>query len=336
MGENNHTKHFTIPVFIPHAACPFTCVFCNQKKISSHSTSPTPEETNNIILNHLSTLPEDNAIIEIGFFGGSFTAIPVEEQVKYLEIAADYFEKGKVHGIRISTRPDFIDEKRIGLLKKYGVNTIELGAQSLDDEVLAKSGRNHKAEDVINASVLIKASGVNLGLQMMIGLPADTLEKAKSTAIKIVRLNADCTRIYPTLVIKDTELESLYNSGEYTPLSLEDAIIWTKELYYIFEKSDTKIIRIGLHPSDGLFKGDSLVAGPFHPSFRELVLSNRFKEYAFEPGNKKITIFVPVNQLNHAVGYNSENKTGLIKKYGNIEFKIDHSLKHYSFYVNYN
>jgi histone acetyltransferase (RNA polymerase elongator complex component) len=210
----------------------------------------------------------------------------------------------------------------------------------MDEEVLSNSGRGHKVEDIIKASELIKKSGLNLGLQMMIGLPYDTLEKTKKTAIQIINLHADCTRIYPTLVIKDTILERLYYKHTYKPLSLDEAVEWTKEIYNIFLDSNTKVIRIGLHPSEGLTSGDSLIAGPFHASFKELVLSkiwkDIFSQYKFENESKRITIYVAEEQLNYAIGYHSVNKNELKKKYMHIFFKTDHSLKGNNFYVNYN
>lgn len=338
--DNNIIKHFTIPVFVPHAACPFQCIFCNQKKISGQLSRPSLEEAKNIIDKHLLTLPKNNSHIEIGFFGGSFTAIPINEQEQYLRVAAEYLKKGSIKGIRVSTRPDFIDKDIIALLQEFGVKTIELGAQSFDDEVLVLSGRGHKSTDIIHASKLIKDSGLGLGLQMMIGLPGDTLEKARKTALQIVNLNADCTRIYPTLVIKDTILESLYYQKKFVPLSIEEAVEWTKEIYTIFLNSNTKVIRIGLHPSDGLTKGDSLIAGPFHQSFKELVLTEIWKDrlltIKFQQDFKKIIIYVAADQLNHAIGYQSANKKALLKKYDDVLFKIDRFLKGNSFYVNYN
>jgi len=333
-------KHYTIPIFIPHAACPFQCVFCNQKKISDQLNIPSSKDIENTINNHLLTLPKENAFIEIGFFGGSFTAIPFQEQEKYLEIASKYISKGVVKEIRVSTRPDFIDNNILIMLKKYGVRTIELGAQSMDEEVLANSGRGHKVEDIVEAALLIKNAELNLGLQMMIGLPFDTLEKSKQTAIQIINLKADCSRIYPTLVIKDTILEKLYQQNKYNPLSIEEAVEWTKEIYNIFLNSDTKVIRVGLHPSEGLTKGNSLIAGPFHSSFRELVLTkiwnDLFKRINLENNLKKITIFVAKDQLNYAIGYNSTNKNELLKIYSSVVFKTDDSLKGNIFYVNYN
>ena len=232
-------KYFTIPIFIPQLACPFQCIYCNQRSISGTLTEPTEQEILKIIELHLSTIPLLNSHIEVGIFGGSFTCLPENDQEKYLKIIQPFFESGVIQGIRLSTRPDYITENILNALKKYNVTTIELGAQSLDDEVLKLSGRGHKAKDIINASKLIKQNGFSLGLQMMLGLPGDTLEKSTRTAKAIVSLKADNTRIYPTLVIKNTVLEKLYRENNYTPLSLMEAVEWTKEVYKILTDDDS-------------------------------------------------------------------------------------------------
>ena len=187
-------------------------------------------------------------------------------------------------------------KKYLQLLKAYHVSTIELGAQSMDDEVLQLSGRGHNSEGIFLASKMIKESGFSLGLQMMLGLPGDTLEKSIMTAKNIVALKADNTRIYPTLVIKDTELEILYKEKKYNPLSLEQAVEWAKEVYKIFEEANVTVLRMGLHPSEGLISGESLIAGPFHVSFGELVMTALWKDVLMELRYKEmkdeITIYV--------------------------------------------
>jgi histone acetyltransferase (RNA polymerase elongator complex component) len=269
--------HFTIPVFIPELACPNRCVFCNQRKISGALCQLTQEEVIETIEKRLSTIASGNEV-EIGFFGGNFTGIEPELQEKYLSIAQHYVESGQVKGIRLSTRPDYISLQSLSMLGKYSVSTIELGAQSLDEEVLKLAGRGHTVEDVRTASRMILDQGFKLGLQMMIGLPGDSLEKSIDTARQIVELGACNTRIYPTLVIKETELENRYRNGEYLPLTLEDAIQWTKEVVRIFEEGNVTILRIGLHPSEGILSGDALVAGPFHVAFGEMVQSALWRE----------------------------------------------------------
>ena len=331
-------NHFTIPIFIPQLACPFQCIYCNQRSISGKQNEPSEKEIIETIEQYLLTIPTSNSEIEIGFFGGNFTGIGKEKQERYLKIVQPYLESGKVQGIRLSTRPDYIDENILDLLKKYNVTTIELGAQSMDDEVLQLSGRGHKCEDIINASNLIKEKRFSLGLQMMLGLPGDTLERSISTAKKIIALNADNTRIYPTLIIKETELENLYHEKKYNPLSLEQAVEWAKEVYKVFEKAEIKILRMGLHPSDGLISGESLVAGPFHVSFGELVMTTIWKEElnSIQKNDKEnIIICVAEKQINNAIGYNASNKKMLLEKFKNVRFVTDSKLKGRDFYVDH-
>ena len=339
-------KKFTIPIFIPELACPFQCLYCNQKKISGSINIPNAEEVSKMIEDYLQTMPLDSAHIEIGFFGGNFTGISCEDQKYYLELAQPFLRSKRVQSIRISTRPDYIDLERLNLLKKYGIETIELGAQSMDDEVLLHSGRGHLSEDVEVASRMILENGFKLGLQMMIGLPGDTKEKAIRTAQQIIDLGADNTRIYPCLVIKDTKLAEYYQDGTYNPLSLEEAVDWTTEILQLFENADVKVLRVGLHPSEGLISGDDLLGGPFHPSFKELVLSDiwlhKFQKITAKAAKAfttdkadQIEIFVAPKQLNHAIGYNSSNKIYLQSKYKSIKFKLDEKLKKRDFYVNY-
>ncbi len=330
-------KHFTIPIFIPELACPFQCVFCDQRKISGSIKTPDLEEVDKIILNYLSTLPTEKAEIEIGFFGGNFTGIPESEQRAFLNVAQKYVDNERVHSIRLSTRPDYISDKVLSLLKEYSVKTIELGAQSMDEGVLIKSGRGHTAQDVIDSSNLIREAGFNLGLQVMLGLPGDTQEKCIETAEQIVALQPQDIRIYPTLVIKDTELAELFKTGKYEPLSLQTAVLWAKDMYRIFEKAGLNIIRVGLHPSEELTDSKSLLAGPYHQSFRELVLTELWKDRFLEKlefsKTKSLLIYVAAPELNHAIGYNSSNKKMLEERFEAVKIKIDQKLINYSFYA---
>lgn len=327
-------KHYTIPVFIPELACPFQCVFCNQRKISGTEHIPELDDIKKTIETHLSTIdPLSN--IEIGFFGGNFTGIPVEHQEMLLSLANNYTRCNKgVKAIRISTRPDYIDHDTLRRLKKYNVKTIELGAQSLDEDVLRLSGRGHKAEDIFKASEMIRKEGFSLGLQMMIGLPGDTLEKSLYTAGKIIELGADNTRIYPTLVIRDTKLESLFIKGKYIPLSLDTAVNWSKEILKRFEIANVNVIRMGLHPSEGLLNGESLVCGPFHISFRELVLTEIWHDMLLpvtKMKGSKVEIHINPKEFNYAVGYNAKNKKTLEQNFRYVRFNGDYNLKEREF-----
>lgn len=333
-------KHYTIPIFIPQLACPFQCVFCNQEKITSRGHIPDVNEVQSIIEEHLSTFPKGNKHIEIGFFGGNFTGIPIVDQEKYLRVAQPYLEKGIVKGIRLSTRPDYIDEMRLHLLKKHRVTTIELGAQSMDNEVLRQSARGHTAEDVEKASRMIISAGFRLGLQMMVGLPGDTLEKAMCTAQKIISLGAIETRIYPALVIKGTKMEEWYNQGNYRPLSIEEAVFWVKTILPVFEEAGVEVTRVGLHSSTGLLSGKDLVAGPFHTSFRELAMTevwwDRLNVLLQEEKENKIRIFVHPSQYNFAIGYYGKNRKRLQNFFTEVIFQKNPTLKENKFHVDYN
>lgn len=326
-------RHYNIPIFIPELACPNKCIYCNQRYISGQLTQPEEEEIIDKINSHLHTfkIPYE---AEVAFFGGSFTGIEISKQIQYLKIIQPYIEKGEIKSIRISTRPDYITKNILDVLKQYNVKTIELGAQSLCQDVLDFSKRGHTVEDVENASQLIINYGFELGLQMMIGLPKDTLEKSKFTANKIVSLGAKNTRIYPTLVIEKTELANQFRAGEYNSLTLDQAIIWSSEIYKIFYNNNVKILRVGLHPSESLINKAELLSGAFHVSFRELVLTNIWKEgLQTIPTDitKQITINTNTKSKNYAIGYNSSNKIYLQSQFKSIFFKEDTSLKEFEF-----
>lgn len=321
-------KFFTIPIFVPELACPNRCVFCNQHTISGCHSQPDSSEVTSVIESRLATIYDnaqryDELHVEIGFFGGNFTGIDEYLQRDYLSIAYAYLEAGRVHGIRLSTRPDYITIDSIRLLQEYGVTTIELGAQSLDEAVLTLSGRGHTANDIERASNLILKNGFELGLQMMTGLPGDTPDKAIETAHKIVALGAGCTRIYPTMVIRGTELEKLWRAGNYHPQSLEDAIDLTARLMEVFEQSNVNVIRVGLHPSEDLIQGGELLAGPFHVSFRQLAETRRWKNRltSYTPcSDGTLTVVVPVGQMGSAIGYNGSNRDFLEQKFSKVLF----------------
>lgn len=330
-------KHCNIPIFIPQLACPHQCVFCNQQKISNTFSIPTPIEIIKNIESYLETIPVDTEI-NIAFFGGSFTAIPLKEMENYLKIAYPFIKSGRVHGIRISTKPDYISSPILDILEQYGVTAIELGAQSTNDKVLLKSGRGHKFDAIENAAKLIKGRNIELGLQMMIGLPYDSLELSLQTAKDIVSLKADTTRIYPTLVVKGTMLEKMYYNNQYKPLSLEEAVLWSKEVLKIFLDAGVKVLRVGLHPSEELEFGKSLIAGPLHPSFKEMVLTELWYDLLNNTLNQKknATVYTAENQLNYAIGYKSKNRNTFKNNGFNIQFLADSSLQDFNINVCYN
>lgn len=332
-------KHYTIPIFIPELACPFQCIYCDQHKITGKQSMPKPLEVKDIIEEYLPTFPKRKKEVQLGFFGGNFTGIPVEEQEAYLMVAHEYLQEGRIDGIRLSTRPDYINEQVIRLLKKYKVGTVELGAQSMVDEVLTKSSRGHNSHHTIQASRMIRDAGMRLGLQMMIGLPGDTLEHDLKTAEYFVELKANDVRIYPTLVIKGTTLEQLYLQKKYDVLSLDEAVDRTAEVYKIFEQAGIRVIRIGLHPSEGLNTGDDLVAGPYHISFRELVMTRLWEEQLAplmkKSSYKRLEIHVAPKQFNFAIGYAAKNKKSLLQFYDNVVFLRDETLKNRQYHADH-
>ncbi|MCB6983210.1 radical SAM protein [Peptostreptococcus anaerobius] len=288
-------KKKIIPIFVPHQGCPHDCIFCNQKKITGLSTSMTDEDARDIIIESLKTIPDD-AEVEIAFFGGSFTAIDTDIQRKLLSVAKDFKDMGKVDDIRLSTRPDCIDDKELDLLKEYGVTIIELGVQSMNEDVLVKSIRGHHRDVVFTSAKMIKVAGFKLGLQMMLGLPGDSKDRCISTARDFVDIKPDFVRIYPTLVIKETGLEEELKSGRYRPFTIEECIDITKRLMVIFYLNDIGVIRVGLQATEDIQLGLDVLAGPYHPAFRELVrsrmvrdylddvISRRYEEEGYDPG----------------------------------------------------
>ncbi len=310
-------KHYVIPIFVPHLGCPNDCVFCNQKSISGQQKMITKEEIKNTIDFYLENIKDKQAKKEVAFFGGSFTGIDVEKQEEFLQTAYQYIKNGKIDSIRISTRPDYINKAILKRLKKYRVKTIELGVQSANDYVLKQSRRNHTFEDVKKASKLIRRYRFNLGHQMMIGLPESTKIDEINTAKELIKLKPQMVRIYPVLVIKNTKLEKDYLDKKYKPLTVVQAIEICKEIVPMFMKKKIEIIRIGLQNTDEItdpsIKGSEVVAGPYHPAFRQLVESSlwydniveRIKELNVKV--KKVQITVNPKDVNNVVGHKREN-----------------------------
>ena len=300
---------------------------------------PGKEEVVQIIEDHLASFPKRKKEIEIGFFGGNFTGIDIDQQAEYLSIAYSYLKDGKVQGIRLSTRPDYIDEQIIKLLKKYKVGTVELGVQSMVDEVLLASSRGHAVKDNIRASEMIEMAHIRLGLQMMIGLPGDSLEHDLTTAKEIVELEADDARIYPALVIKGTALEQLYHEGKYHPLEMNEAIRRSAEVFRVLDEGGVRVIKMGLHPSDAFLSGDDLIAGPFHEAFRELVMTEIWgevlKPLMKQQSHHSIEIEVSPTQFNFAIGHAAKNKKALLKFYDTVVFYRNENLEKREYNVSY-
>ncbi|MCH5212328.1 MAG: radical SAM protein [Oscillospiraceae bacterium] len=322
-------RKYNIPIFVPHKGCPFDCVFCNQNRITGHIKSVTPDEVTDIIERYLATIEaastnRNEYIIEVAFFGGSFTGIQIEEQSALMERVEPYIKSGRIDGIRLSTRPDYISREILDNLKRYNVTAIELGVQSLVPEVLEASNRGHTPEQVKAAVSLIRKYDFSLGLQMMTGLPGDTPERSEYTAEQIIAMKPDCVRIYPTLTIKDTALETLYKRGEYVPETLDEAVELSKNLLLMFEAAGIAVIRIGLQPTDEINEDASVVAGPFHASFGELVESAVYYDIArtqIMGMTGDIEIYVNPREISKMTGNRRSNIIKLQKEF-NITVKI--------------
>ncbi|MBR3809982.1 MAG: radical SAM protein [Clostridia bacterium] len=313
-------KHSNISLFVPHAGCPNQCSFCNQKTISGRVKELTKEEVKRTLeFASNSKLSAENT--EIAFFGGSFTAINRDYMISLLEEAKPFIDNGLFSGIRISTRPDSIDEEVLGILKSYKVTAIELGAQSTNDEVLLYNRRGHTKADIINASLLIKKYGFSLGLQMMTGLYKSTRNRDIETARDLIKLKPDTVRIYPTIVLENTHLAELLNSGEYKSPTLENTISLCAELLEMFYENKIKVIRLGLHSGGNVEEG--FLSGPYHPAFRELceseiylknIRKKLFEIYKNETNSdlKNVTIYVNEKEISKATGQKGKNKESLL------------------------
>ena len=330
-------KQYIIPIFVPHLGCPNDCVFCNQKSISGQTKQVTKEDVKNIIEEHLKYIKKDSKV-EVAFFGGSFTGIEESKQEELLAAAYEYIKQKKVDSIRISTRPDYIDKKILKRLKKYKVKTIELGVQSANDYILKKAGRGHTFEDVVKASKLIRWYGFDLGHQMMVGLPESTTVDEINTAKQLIKLKPKMVRIYPVLVIKNTKLEKDYNEGKYKPLTVTQAVEVCKELVKLFVKKHIEVIRIGLQPTDTITNPENdkseVVAGPFHPAFRQLVESGMWYDVIVEKIKqlntkvKEVVVTVNPADVNNVIGQRKDNINNLRDVYDvNLIVKADEKIK---------
>lgn len=328
-------RHINVALFVPHNGCPNQCSFCNQRAISGHRNQVEPSDVDKAVQIALEN-PESKGG-EIAFFGGSFTAIERETMVSLLSAAYRYVENGSFKGIRISTRPDAVDEEICEILKTYGVTAVELGAQSLDDRVLMLNKRGHTADDIAKATKLLQKNGFETGLQMMTGLYGSTDEDSIETARKIIRLNPDTVRIYPTVVLENTELCELYRKGEYHPQGVEEAAELCAELLQMFEEAGIKVIRTGLH-SGGDVEGE-FVAGAYHPAFKEICESKIYLRKVTEliRENKipegKIEIRVSPKAVSQMTGQKKANIEALKKLGYEAKITADESIEKYKVYI---
>lgn len=317
-------KHINIPIFIPHLGCPNQCIFCNQKYISGNE-SFNEERVETEIIKILSTVDNDDTC-EIAFFGGSFTGIDRELMIRLLETAQNYVNSGKVSGIRMSTRPDYISKEIIDILKRYSVNVVELGIQTMNDEILKYLKRGHTVEDTVNAIHMLNDAKIPFIGQMMIGLPKSTLEEEIYCAKRICELGASGARIYPTLVFRMTELEKITSNNEYAPLSIEQAVSRCAEVLNIFRQNNVPCIRIGLCDSDNLHSSDTFVAGPNSPSIGEMVKSRLFLHLISEKlimnEFDDIIIECAKGKASQVIGNKKENINKLKTKYNLKSIKV--------------
>ena len=331
-------KQYIIPIFVPHLGCPNDCVFCNQKSISGQMKNITKDDIKNTIEFYLKNIKDKEIYTEVAFFGGSFTGIEESLQEEYLSTAYQYIKEGKVNSIRISTRPDYINKNILKRLKKYKVQTIELGVQSANDYILKRSGRGHTFEDVKKASKLIRWNGFKLGHQMMVGLPESTRIDEINTAKQLIKLKPKKVRIYPVLVIKNTKLEKDYLNGKYEPLPLVQAVETSKEIYNMFVKNRIEVIRIGLQNTEEISEPENensqVVAGPYHPAFRQLVESSVWYDKILEKIKKlnikvkQVEVTVNPADVNTVVGHKRENAIKLKDTYDVIlKVKQDKNIK---------
>jgi histone acetyltransferase (RNA polymerase elongator complex component) len=317
-------KHIIIPIFIPHLGCPFDCIYCNQRTIAAQQEVPDPAQVSRIIEDHLQTVPP-TASVEVAFFGGSFTALSLADQELYLQAVQPFFPTGRVKGIRVSTRPDCIDGEVLDLLADYRVGMIELGVQSMDDLVLTRSARGYLARDVCLSTELIKDKRLDVGIQLMIGLPGDNYRRSMETTRRVIAMRPAVVRIYPTLVIAGTALARMWAGQEYEALSLEAAVNTCRDMFLSFQKEDIKVIRMGLFPGEELRQEGNVLAGPFHPSFGELVEQGIFLNQArrlimtfrqqLEPA-ADLELFVNSRDLSKMSGPHRNNLTLLSQEFG--------------------
>ena len=318
-------RECVIPVFVPHLGCKQRCVFCDQKRISGSERAASAETVRQAI-ETAAALPRTGAKRQLAFYGGSFTAIPEAQQEELLGTAAAAIARGEIDAIRLSTRPDAIDETVLERLRRYGVETVELGAQSMDDAVLAASRRGHTARDVEKAAAAVRAAGFRLILQMMTGLPGSDEEKDVETARRLIALRPDGVRIYPTVIVRGTELCQMWRRGEYCEHTVEDAVRVCAKILPLFEAAGIPVIRLGLNPTEELSSGEA-AGGAYHSALGELVKSRVMLERAREilagtPRGSRVTLGTAERSLSQLIGQKRENLHRLKSEYGLGEIKV--------------
>lgn len=318
-------KHSIIPLFIPHYGCSHQCVFCNQTRITGMTTPVTPADVERLIGAYLAS-GDGARRWEAAFYGGSFTALPMEVMRALLMPAAEALRAGKIQGIRLSTRPDCLSEEILHFLKEMGVGTVELGVQSLDDRVLLAAGRGHTAQDAADGAALLRREGFRVGLQFMAGLPGEDGASLRRTARLGAALSPDFIRIYPVLVLRDTALFRMYETGRYRPLSVGKAAFCCAFLKRWYARHGIPVIRMGLQATDELDRGTSLAAGPYHPSMGELADQIILRYALFRALRGKTGPFSVVchpKDRSKLMGCRRETWRALEDRFGNVSCRED-------------
>ncbi len=325
-------KPFIIPIFLRHQGCPHRCVFCNQHALDAEQTTPLePEDLRRHTAAHLAFKKPNRHPVEVAFYGGNFLGMDRSRVHAFLKAGTALVNDGAADEIRLSTRPDTITKSSLDWLSGFPVVTVEVGAQSMDDRVLAASGRGHLAADTARATDLLKERGYRIGIQVMVGLPGDTEETSFSSAKAISGLSPDFVRIYPTVVLKESLLAAWYHQGRYSPWTLTACVSHVKKLYLHFSQKKIRVIRMGLQPSKSLVPGGQLIAGPFHPAFGHLVQSEIFKDALVAFLDQSASVPDPLNLSLHpslaskTAGHANKNIAFLKTRYriGTIRIRQD-------------
>ena len=335
----NHKEHlnpFIIPFFIPQMGCIFHCLYCHQETITQSPKKALNWKTFSCVLEAglSSKRKKPGQEVEIAFYGGTFTNLPLSYQEQLLTWGAHFISQKKVTSLRLSTRPDALSEKKIEQLITVGVRTIELGVQSLNDEVLSLSNRGHTAQDAIQALALLKKFPIKIGVQLMMGLPGDNAEGFLKTTKEVIALEPDFVRIYPTIVFQDTPLAQWLQEGRYHPLSLDEAVYLCSRALELFEAAQIKVVRLGLQDHNGMHSGNNLIAGPFHPAFGSLVRGELFIRKILrglksqKPLPSEIVIQIAPKDISYLLGDKRRNLHRLTQelKVNRIELKVDQAL----------
>ncbi len=294
---NQADKPLVIPVFIPHSGCPHQCAFCNQSIITNQKSNlPNRAEINDIIAQYLK-YKGGRKKVELAFFGGNFLGLPDKTVCKLLDIVNPWIIEKKINGIRFSTRPDTINPQILDLIKAYKISAIELGVQSMNDEVLLKSKRGHSSKDIIKAIELLKKKSFKIGVQVMTGLPFDKDDSLIKSTKQVAQLAPDFARIYPLLVLKGSLMALWYKKNLYKPLSLEKSVILVKQMYQIFKAANIDVIRMGLQSSEMMNDASMVIAGPWHPAFGHLVFSSIFYDIVCKKIDQSIDLIEPEQEL---------------------------------------